>query len=35
MDANTQGVRLLADGTEHAIPYDAIVRANLIEEDMR
>ena len=35
VDADTQGVRLSTDGTEHAIPYDAIVRANLIEEDMR
>ena len=35
VDADTQGIRLSTDGTEHAIPYDAIVRANLIEEDMR
>ncbi|MGH3028725.1 MAG: ribosome maturation factor RimP [Gaiellaceae bacterium] len=35
VDADAKGIRLSADGTEHAIPYDAIVRANLIEEDMR
>ena len=32
MDADAQGIRLSTDGTEHEIPYDSIVRANLIEE---
>jgi ribosome maturation factor RimP len=35
VDAGTQGIRLSADGNEYEIPYDSIVRANLIEEDMR
>lgn len=35
VDADATGIRLSADGTEHEIPYDSIVRANLIEEDMR
>ena len=35
VDANEQGLRLSAEGNEYEIPYDSIVRANLIEEDMR
>lgn len=35
VDAGTQSVRLSAEGKEYEIPYDSVVRANLIEEDMR
>ena len=35
VDAGAEGIRLTAQGTEYEIPYDSIVRANLIEEDMR
>ncbi|HET9324465.1 MAG TPA: hypothetical protein VFO03_11365 [Gaiellaceae bacterium] len=35
VDAGAKEIRLSAEGTEYEIPYDAIVRANLIEEDMR
>jgi ribosome maturation factor RimP len=32
VDATPGAVRVSADGDEHEIPYDAIVRGNLIEE---
>ena len=35
VDAGPQGIRLSTEGNEYEIPYDSIVRANLIEEDMR
>jgi len=35
VDAGPQGLRLSAEDNEYEIPYDSIVRANLIEEDMR
>lgn len=35
VDAGPEGIRLTTEGTEYEIPYDSIVRANLIEEDMR
>lgn len=35
VDAGPQGIRLSTEGNDYEIPYDAIVRANLIEEDMR
>ena len=35
VDAGQASIRLSSAGTEYDIPYDAIVRANLIEEDMR
>lgn len=35
VDAGAKEIRLAAAGTEYEIPYDSIVRANLIEEDMR
>ena len=35
VDAGTQSIRLSAEGKEYEIPYDSVVRANLIEEDMR
>jgi ribosome maturation factor RimP len=35
VDAGPERIRLTADGNDYDIPYDAVVRANLIEEDMR
>jgi ribosome maturation factor RimP len=35
VDAGAKEIRLAAAGSEYEIPYDSIVRANLIEEDMR
>ncbi|HEY7708370.1 MAG TPA: hypothetical protein VH968_14490 [Gaiellaceae bacterium] len=35
VDAGPERIRLQADGNDYEIPYDAVVRANLIEEDMR
>ncbi|HET8652208.1 MAG TPA: hypothetical protein VFM13_06520 [Gaiellaceae bacterium] len=35
VDAGPESIRLSADGTEYEIPYGSVVRANLIEEDMR
>jgi ribosome maturation factor RimP len=32
VEATPQAVRLATDGTEYEIPYDSIVRGNLIEE---
>jgi ribosome maturation factor RimP len=32
---NPQAIRVNANGNEYEIPYDAIVRGNLIEEDTR
>jgi ribosome maturation factor RimP len=33
--ASPQAVRISTDGNDYEIPYDSIVRGNLIEEDMR
>ena len=35
VDAGPRGIRLATDGNDYEIPYESIVRANLIEEDMR
>ena len=35
VDATPAGIRVSADGNEYEIPYDAIVRGNLIEEERR
>jgi ribosome maturation factor RimP len=35
LDAGPRGIRLATDGNDYEIPYESIVRANLIEEDMR
>jgi ribosome maturation factor RimP len=35
VDAGPQGIRLSTDSSDYEIPYESIVRANLIEEDMR
>jgi ribosome maturation factor RimP len=35
VDAGPQQIRVATDGTEYEIPYDTIVRGNLIEEDTR
>lgn len=35
VDAGPESIRLSTDGTEYEIPYGLVVRANLIEEDMR
>jgi ribosome maturation factor RimP len=35
VDTSPQGIRVATDGNEYEIPYDAIVRGNLIEEGVR
>ena len=35
VDTSPRGIRVATDGNEYEIPYDAIVRGNLIEEGMR
>jgi ribosome maturation factor RimP len=35
VDASPAAIRLAADGNDYEIPYESIVRGNLIEEDMR
>ena len=32
VDTSSQGIRVAADGNEYEIPYESIVRGNLIEE---
>ena len=35
VDASLAAIKLAADGNDYEIPYDAIVRGNLIEEETR
>ena len=35
VDTSPQGIRVATDGNEYEIPYDSIVRGNLIEEGVR
>jgi ribosome maturation factor RimP len=35
VDTSPQGIRVATDGNEYEIPYEAIVRGNLIEEGVR
>jgi len=35
VDTSSTGLRLSVDGNDYEIPYDAIVRGNLIEEETR
>ena len=35
VDANPAAIRVSADGNEYEIPYDSIVRGNLIEEGVK
>jgi ribosome maturation factor RimP len=35
VDTSPRGIRVATDGNEYEIPYDAIVRGNLIEEGVR
>jgi ribosome maturation factor RimP len=35
VDTSPRGIRVAADGSEYEIPYDSIVRGNLIEEGVR
>jgi ribosome maturation factor RimP len=35
VDTSPRGIRVATDGNEYEIPYDSIVRGNLIEESVR
>jgi ribosome maturation factor RimP len=35
VDTSPKGIRVAADGNEYEIPYESIVRGNLIEESVR